>query len=97
MDPTTKSALREKLEKFSPQYGLSDLYYGSFNMQHGYRIQLSASDVVYAVCALLESSPETALKLGAQVNWTDVAAQAQTSSSQLWLKNFYTAYDALDR
>ncbi|KAJ1637856.1 CDC45 family [Pavlovales sp. CCMP2436] len=56
MDERIKRELRAKLEEYAPRAGLPDFSYGSFVLVSGYRTQLAAADVVYAVSALLESA-----------------------------------------
>ncbi|KAH7307613.1 hypothetical protein KP509_22G068600 [Ceratopteris richardii] len=55
MSSDMKKRLKEEFQKLLPEYGLSDLYYRSFQRLHGYSSKVSAADVVYGVTALLES------------------------------------------
>jgi len=68
-----------------------------FVCQIGFKILLSASDVVYAVTALLEAtyfSPEaTENAKGDTKNPYD---DGQEVRDDIWIKNFYKAFDALD-
>lgn len=57
MDLQLRKEFHESLEKFSEKYNLEDLVFTSFVQQYGYRNKYSASDVVYALLAALESSP----------------------------------------
>ena len=61
MDMDLKRALREKLAKFAPAYGLDDMIIRSFLRRYGYRCTLSASDTAYAVQALLEAGTNEAI------------------------------------
>lgn len=117
MDIDLKKILRSKIEFIAPHYGLLDICYSSFHKSHGFKCQISASDAVYALAALLEASPEVATRLGAKVEWRDENIDREdnkeNSSSEenglndkeqrsgnddnWWLRNFYTAYDALGR
>ncbi|KAI5069918.1 hypothetical protein GOP47_0014261 [Adiantum capillus-veneris] len=55
MSSDMKRRMKEEFQKLLPEYGLSDLYYRSFQRLHGYSSKVSAADVVYGVTALLES------------------------------------------
>jgi cell division control protein 45 len=57
MDLQLRKEFRECLEKLSEKYNLEDLVFATFVLQYGYRNKYCASDVVYAVLAILESSP----------------------------------------
>lgn len=66
-------------------------------IQIGFKIQLSASDVVYAVTALLEAtyfSIETSENVKADIK--DPAEDGAEVRDEIWVKNFYKAFDALD-
>lgn len=56
MDLQLRKEFHESLEKLSEKYNLDDLVFASFVIQYGYRNKYSASDIVYAVLAILESS-----------------------------------------
>jgi cell division control protein 45 len=55
MSSDMKKRMKEEFQKLLPEYGLTDLYYRSFQRLHGYSSKVSAADVVYGVSALLES------------------------------------------
>ncbi|ORX99770.1 CDC45-like protein [Basidiobolus meristosporus CBS 931.73] len=95
MDLNLKRTLRQQIEEVAPDYGLVDLCYGSFMRSYGYKGNLSASDIVYAITALLKSTPEVAKRLGAEMAWHDTTNEEADQDSQ-WMRSFYTAYDALD-
>jgi cell division control protein 45 len=64
MDLVLRKEFHSKIEKFSEKYSLSDIVFGSFTLQYGYRNKYSASDYVYAMLGILESvkkdrTPET--------------------------------------
>jgi cell division control protein 45 len=42
--------------KFTSSFSLEEIMFGSFTIQRGYKNKLCASDVVFAVTALLENS-----------------------------------------
>ncbi|XP_063927342.1 cell division control protein 45 homolog [Zophobas morio] len=57
MDLQLRKEFHESLEKLSEKYNLEDLIFTSFVLQFGYRNKYCASDIVYAMLAILESSP----------------------------------------
>lgn len=116
MDMDLKQMLRNKIEVVAPLYGLTDICFPSFTRSYGWECCLSASDVVYSLSTILETSPTAVVRLGGGLNlneeddWqsTDTPAEgglASATSSTIddigcerrnwWMKNFYTAYDAL--
>ncbi|BFZ57164.1 DNA replication initiation factor cdc45 [Savitreella phatthalungensis] len=90
MDMDLKQALREKLTRFAPGYGLDDMIIRTFVRRYGYRCQLSASDVSYALQALLEAgaNADAVSGIGEQTD--------RLRGENDLLSNFYCAYDALD-
>lgn len=56
MDLQLRKEFHESLEKLSEKYGLQDIVYASFTLQYGYRNKYCASDIVFALLAILESS-----------------------------------------
>lgn len=53
-----KQMLREKTQEIAPEFGLDDLFYGSFKRQFAFQYQLCAADAVRGLQALLEA-PES--------------------------------------
>ncbi|CAH0513534.1 unnamed protein product [Peronospora belbahrii] len=53
-----KQKLREKTQEMAPEFGLDDLFYGSFKRTFAFQYQLCATDAVYGLQALLEA-PES--------------------------------------
>ncbi|DBA01874.1 TPA: hypothetical protein N0F65_006022 [Lagenidium giganteum] len=53
-----KQMLREKTQEVAPDFGLDDLFYGSFKRHFAFQYQLCAADAVYGLQALLEA-PES--------------------------------------
>lgn len=49
-----KRSLSSKLSNMAPKYNMSDIIFPSFDRSYGYSANLSASDVVYAMTALLD-------------------------------------------
>ncbi|XP_014678174.1 PREDICTED: cell division control protein 45 homolog, partial [Priapulus caudatus] len=56
MDVQFKSHVKDWIEDRAEKYHLQRIVFGSFHTQYGYRNKYCASDVVYAVTALLEAS-----------------------------------------
>ncbi|KUF80487.1 Cell division control protein 45 [Phytophthora nicotianae] len=50
-----KQMLREKTQEMAPEFGLDDLFYGSFKRTFAFQYQLCAADAVYGLQALLEA------------------------------------------
>ncbi|KAI8092402.1 DNA replication pre-initiation complex subunit Cdc45 [Gilbertella persicaria] len=107
MDMDLKQTLKNKIEVVAPLYGLTDICFPSFTRGYGYACCLSASDVVYALSTLIETSPEAATRLGfstkekEEEEESDMKEQTTTVDGlgcqrrQWWMHNFYAAYDAL--
>ena len=56
MGPNVEKQMREKLKEHAGSHsGLHDLTYWSFTYQHGFKVKMSAMDVVYAATAILEN------------------------------------------
>lgn len=56
MDLQLRKEFLESLEKLSDKYGLQDIIYATFTLKYGYRNKYCASDIVFALLAILESS-----------------------------------------
>lgn len=56
MDLVFKKEFHESIVKMSEKYNLDGIVYVSFLMQYGFRAKFSASDVVYGLLALLQST-----------------------------------------
>lgn len=112
MDLQLKDMLRHKIETVAPLYGLTDICFPSFARTYGWKLRFSASDAVYALATLLETSPLTATRLGENVKWNqDEDWDALENESghhgddtdlssvrrRWWMRNFYTAFDATNK
>ena len=64
MDSDLKSRLFVNMDALGPEYGLTDLTYPSFIRKAGYRIDLSASDAVEGLSAILEAATGVRLDFG---------------------------------
>ncbi|KAG0343263.1 hypothetical protein BG004_005429 [Podila humilis] len=99
-----KKILRDRIETVTPEYGLNEILYTSFTRSYGYRGLMSASDAVYAVTSLLETSPAASVALGYSVEWNSLDGHEQDSertdsaesSQSWWHSSFFKACDALD-
>lgn len=105
-----KKILKERVEMVAPEYGLHEVLYTSFTRSYGYRGLMSASDVVYSVTSLLETSPASLVAMKYSPEWMTEemrtkAALADVSSSvqggederaSWWHANFFRACDSLD-
>ena len=56
MDLNLRQEFQEMVEKLAGKYHLDDIVSASFTMQYGYRFKYCASDIVYAMLAILEST-----------------------------------------
>lgn len=56
MDLALRQEFRQMFEKLAGKYKLDTVIGTSFTLQYGYRFKYCASDIVYAVLALMESS-----------------------------------------
>ncbi|XP_019869909.1 cell division control protein 45 homolog [Aethina tumida] len=56
MDLQLRKEFHTSLEKLADKYNLRDIVYTSFTIQFGYRNKYCASDIVYALLAILEAS-----------------------------------------
>jgi hypothetical protein len=81
-----KTELQQRVQRDMRDAGLDDVVFPSFVKEVGYRMPLSASDVVYAVQALLEAPH------GNPAGEAQVDADAPRPRSA----NFFLAYKALD-
>lgn len=91
MDLDYKESLSSRLLKHAPDFDIGDVVFNSFSRDFGYVLRLSASDAVYALMALVESPHSEDLILAASVLASD-----DSDPTQIWLKNFYAAFDALE-
>lgn len=56
MDLQLRKEFHSSLEKLADKYNLQDIEYASFVLQYGFRNKFCASDVVFALLAILEAS-----------------------------------------
>ncbi|KAF9143076.1 hypothetical protein BG015_000546 [Linnemannia schmuckeri] len=105
-----KKILKERVELVTPEYGLHEVLYTSFTRSYGYRGLMSASDVVYSVTSLLETSPASLVAMKYSPEWmteemrtkgalADVSSSGQEGEGERtswWHANFFRACDSLD-
>eukprot|EP00656_Telonema_subtile_P043469 TRINITY_DN49830_c0_g1_i1.p1 TRINITY_DN49830_c0_g1~~TRINITY_DN49830_c0_g1_i1.p1 ORF type:complete len:302 (+),score=91.88 TRINITY_DN49830_c0_g1_i1:146-1051(+) len=80
MNPSAKNSLKEYVDETGKEFGLPDLFYGSFHLKQGFRFCLSAADVVDGVTAMLAKNGED---------------REAGEESHTLRKNFWTAHDSL--
>ncbi|EFN83930.1 CDC45-related protein [Harpegnathos saltator] len=56
MDLTFRQEFKQMVEKLAGKYNVNSIIGSSFTLQYGYRFKYSASDMVYAMLALLDST-----------------------------------------
>ncbi|EGG16230.1 cell division cycle protein 45 [Cavenderia fasciculata] len=79
MNSQFKNTLKQQLAFHAPRFGLNEIYYNSFLKKYECSIDISASDTVYAVTALMESDN----------------LETDASDEEIWEQNFWDAYDSL--
>ena len=103
MSPRLKNLLDVGMEKFSAEHGLGGSKFESFSRQIGRTMEVSASDMISSVTALLGHSAWAA---GVNTDDDDFAAELRTDmlgkdtfherQGASWENNFWRAYDALE-
>ncbi|KAK0080928.1 hypothetical protein PV325_013088 [Microctonus aethiopoides] len=61
MDLNLRKEFRQMIEKLASKYNVDSVVGASFTLQYGYKFKYCASDIVYAMLALLESSTKDRL------------------------------------
>lgn len=56
MDLMFRQEFRQMVEKVADKYNVSSIIGTSFTFQYGYRFKYCASDIVYAMLALMDST-----------------------------------------
>jgi cell division control protein 45 len=84
MKPALRRTLRDKFLQHGEEYGLENLEFTSFKRVTGYKSFLSASDMAYAVTALLECDTPATMSIS-----------GKHDEEQEALRAFNIAYDAL--
>mmetsp|Transcript_7461 Transcript_7461/g.12306 ORF Transcript_7461/g.12306 Transcript_7461/m.12306 type:complete len:851 (-) Transcript_7461:158-2710(-) len=87
--------LRERLEECTEEYGLGNVSYTGFVRVTGYKSLLSASDMSYAVTALLECSAAAQEGGGASTDDDDMLDHEAREDREI-VQAFNVAFDALN-
>lgn len=105
MNPTIKRKFKEKIINVASEFGLNDIMMTCFSRQYDAKTQLSATDMAYAISALLET-PLTATDsdgentnpnaMGAIGGFTNGKENCLEEITNRLHDNFWVAYDALD-
>lgn len=102
MNNKLQQKLTDQIKKYGKDYGLDDVFYGSFQRFMGFRMPISAADVVYLVTSLLEyrhtsnnDSANNQSHMSTSANEEAIAAQEEKEEREAWMNSFNTAYDAL--
>lgn len=106
MDYEYKNILKEKITEIAPKFDLQNLLFSSFVRQIDNKLQINASDMVYAITALLESpKPVMVENLPNAKNANEEDALEEEAKEDennpekmhdMQVENFWAAFDALD-
>ncbi|CAM9606757.1 unnamed protein product [Ectocarpus sp. 4 AP-2014] len=86
-----RKRLRDQIEKYAEDYGLQDVFYGSYQRYCGFKNPLSAADMVYCITALAEHKDLVGVTM--EQGPGDSASVDEDEGG--WVDSFNTAYDAL--
>jgi len=84
MNSNLKAKLRAQLEKYGEDYALGGILFDTFQRVVGYKGLMSASDVVYSITALLQSTKSAA-----------ALSVTEDDEKEALIASFNQAYDAL--
>ncbi|CAM9144349.1 unnamed protein product [Choristocarpus tenellus] len=82
-----RQRLKDQIEKYAKDYGLEDVFYGSYQRYCGFKNPLSAADMVYSITALVEHVDAE--------DGGDTTNVSLIEADEAWMDSFNTAYDAL--
>lgn len=85
MDTDLKARLAENMDRQGPEYGLTDLTYPSFIRKAGYRSDLSASDAVEGLSAILEAATGVRLDFGNVTGTGGAATEGWAEGLRKWV------------
>ncbi|CAM9438816.1 unnamed protein product [Ascophyllum nodosum] len=85
-----RKRLRDQIEKYAEEYGLQDIFYGSYQRYCGFKNPLSAADMVYCITALAEHRDA----LAASDDQVGKGSNVENDETG-WVDSFNNAYDAL--
>ncbi|CAM9154798.1 unnamed protein product [Ectocarpus sp. 8 AP-2014] len=86
-----RKRLRDQIEKYAEDYGLQDVFYGSYQRYCGFKNPLSAADMVYCITALAEHKD----LVGGTTEQGPGDSTRVEEDEEGWIDSFNTAYDAL--
>ncbi|CBJ26130.1 conserved unknown protein [Ectocarpus siliculosus] len=86
-----RKRLRDQIEKYAEDYGLQDVFYGSYQRYCGFKNPLSAADMVYCITALAEHKD----LVGVTTEQGPGDSTGVEEDEEGWIDSFNTAYDAL--
>ncbi|CAM9095461.1 unnamed protein product [Ectocarpus fasciculatus] len=86
-----RKRLRDQIEKYAEDYGLQDVFYGSYQRYCGFKNPLSAADMVYCITALAEHKD----LVGVATEQGPGDSAGVEEDEEGWIDSFNTAYDAL--
>ncbi|CAM9275606.1 unnamed protein product [Discosporangium mesarthrocarpum] len=88
-----RQRLKDQIERYAEDYGLEDVFYGSYQRYCGFKNPISAADLVYGITALAEhTAPADQVRKADEGRNTNVCP---TEDPEIWVDSFNTAYDAL--
>eukprot|EP00904_Undaria_pinnatifida_P002618 jgi/Undpi1/12357/HiC_scaffold_5.g02029.m1 len=87
-----RKRLRDQIEKYAEDYGLQDVFYGSYQRYCGFKNPLSAADMVYCITALTEHKDAGG---GSADQGSSGDSAGAEEDEEGWVDSFNTAYDAL--
>lgn len=98
MDMDLKRALRDKIEKYAPLYGMEGIVKEGFTRCWGWRGCLSAADVGYVIGGMLEvgKAAPPPRHIDDDTAVPDASALEEKEVDE-WIDNFWAAYDALEK
>jgi len=106
MNPAIKRKFKEKIIDVASDFGLNDIMMTSFSRQVDAKTQLTATDMAYAISALLETPTNAQSADSENLNPNQMGTQGSTLDAakdncldaikNRLHDNFWVAYDALD-
>ncbi|KAL7645415.1 UNVERIFIED_CONTAM: hypothetical protein RMT77_003801 [Armadillidium vulgare] len=97
MDISLRGEIQELLENKSEKYGISNMTYASFSLNHGFRSKFCASDSVYSSSALLESPDKSKLNTDCFLDASDSLNLSKISVLEHGIECSKTQYEAIYR
>ncbi|CAK4712902.1 hypothetical protein LEN26_007815 [Aphanomyces euteiches] len=89
-----KQDLRDKFRELAPEFGLDDMFYGSFRRHFEFKHQWCAADIVYGLSALLEA-PAYVTKKALAPHVPDAVDNLDDDEAPFWPHSFHLAMEAL--